>query len=136
MRIGTLRACSRTRLNVSSPLESGSERSSSATSKGSASSFSSASDRRVATATMNVWLPPKRSASRTRRASPGLSSIRRTLTPAAVLFTSVGGQLHDRKPKVLDRAHDLEELSEVDGLGDVAVGVEVVALDDVLLRLR
>ena len=38
------------------------------------------------------------------------------------------------QPEVLDRAHDGDELLEVDRLGDVAVGVQIVAAQDVLAR--
>jgi hypothetical protein len=40
------------------------------------------------------------------------------------------------EPELTDRPHDLNEFTEFDWLGDVAVGVEVVALQNVLVGVR
>ena len=45
-------------------------------------------------------------------------------------------QLDHRKPEVLDLFDDFCELLEVDRLGNVAVRVQVVHVDDVLVRIR
>jgi hypothetical protein len=70
-----------------------------------------------------------------RRASPGLSSIRRTPWPGSSAFKSARGKGDHGEPEAVDRLHHDDELVEVDGLGDVAVGVQVVALQHVLFRL-
>ena len=44
-------------------------------------------------------------------------------------------ELDDRHEEVVDLAHDLDEAVEVDGLGHVGVGVQVVGAQDVLLGL-
>src|SRR5690606_25041085 len=48
---------------------------------------------------------------------------------------SAAGQPHDRDEEVVDLADDLDEALEVHRLGDVGVRVEVVAAQDVLLRV-
>src|SRR5690554_135690 len=48
---------------------------------------------------------------------------------------SAAGQADDQDEEVVDLAHHGDEPLEVHGLGDVGVGVEVVAAQDVLLRL-
>src|SRR5688500_18850513 len=53
----------------------------------------------------------------------------RPARPASIM----PGQLHALKPERLDLADDLLELVEVDGLGDVAVGMVLVAEIDVRL---
>ena len=46
------------------------------------------------------------------------------------------GWEHDNgEPEDFDGAHDGEELLKVDGFGDVAVGVEVVAAEELRRRL-
>ena len=42
-------------------------------------------------------------------------------------------QLHDGEPEVFNGHHDLDELLQVYRLGDKAVGMEVIGLDDILL---
>src|SRR5947207_1377965 len=71
--------------------------------------------------------------SRIRRASPGLSSIRRTL---CIYSMAIGRQRHDGEPEDIDRAHHHDELLEVDRLGHIAVGVQVVGAQHVFFRLR
>ena len=63
------------------------------------------------------------------------------LVSAASLWALSGVLIYESihrffQPEVVDGADQRQELIEVDRLGDVAVGVEVVALDDVLLRRR
>jgi hypothetical protein len=45
---------------------------------------------------------------------------------------ATSGELDDGQPKILDVIHHGDELLEIDGLGDVAVGVEVVGFQNVL----
>ena len=45
------------------------------------------------------------------------------------------GKGDDREPEFLDGLDDLDELAESDRLGDVAVGVQPVAPQDILLVL-
>src|SRR5204862_7180044 len=66
------------------------------------------------------------------RASPALSSISRTGIDLPAI-SRAPRQLDDAEPEVLDGAHDAHELIEIDRLGDVTVGVEVVARQDVLV---
>src|SRR5689334_11376223 len=76
----------------------------------------------------------------TSRASAGLSSASRTLSGGSGngLIAPFSGvrQLHDLEPELLDGLHYLEKLFQVQGLGDVRVGAQSVALEDVLFRLR
>src|SRR5690349_8928917 len=70
-----------------------------------------------------------------RRASPGLSSTRRMRRGRFVML-SLRRQTDNRQPEAVDRTNHGEERVDVDGFRDVAVGVQVVALDHVALRLR
>ena len=45
-------------------------------------------------------------------------------------------ELPDRNEEVVDLTHHLDEALEVDGLGHIGVGVQIVGAQDVLLRLR
>jgi hypothetical protein len=45
-------------------------------------------------------------------------------------------EFDDGQPKVFDVADDGDKLLEVNGFGDVAVGVKVVGLEDVFFRFR
>ena len=47
----------------------------------------------------------------------------------------VGGELDEGDEEVVNLADDVHEAGEVDGFGDVGVGVQVVAAHDVLLGL-
>ena len=49
---------------------------------------------------------------------------------------SILRQHHDPEPEVLDRFHYRDELVQIHRLGDVTIGVEVVALQHVLFVLR
>src|SRR5215213_3046790 len=73
--------------------------------------------------------------------SAALSSTSRTRTTPrvigeTVIWQSFGRELHDRQPEAVDRPDHFDEGVQVDGFADVAVGVQVVALDDVLLGPR
>src|SRR5699024_6404759 len=55
--------------------------------------------------------------------------------PRSARWVSALRQAHDGDEEVVDLADDLNELIEVDRLGDVGVGVQTVATHYVLLRL-
>src|SRR5258706_555245 len=69
--------------------------------------------------------------SRIRRASPGLSSMRRTLCTSV----PVGRERDHGEPEDVDRLDHHDEFLEIDGLGHVAVGVQVIGAQHVLFRL-
>ena len=48
---------------------------------------------------------------------------------------SYGREFDDGQPKLFNRSHYPDELIETDRFGDVAVGVEVIRLENVLLGL-
>src|SRR5215213_4391799 len=54
--------------------------------------------------------------------------------PKQTLRTT-GREANDVEPELVDRLHDPDELIHVDRFGDVGVGVEAVALEDVALGL-
>src|SRR5437762_2241201 len=69
--------------------------------------------------------------SRIRRASPGLSSMRRTLcTSVAVRWEG-----DHRQPENVDGLDHDDEFLQIHGFGHVAVGVQVVGLEHVLFGL-
>src|ERR1051325_3594767 len=48
---------------------------------------------------------------------------------------SLGGEFDNGQPEVFDGGNHLHELSEVDGFGDVAVGVEMIGVENVFVGL-
>src|SRR5258706_14108119 len=101
----------------------------------------SSSRRRSASLSRSTWVNSNRAsaisarASRSRRASPGLSSTRRTLM-SGFMEVSCLRQLDDGEPEILDHLYDPDELLEIDRLGDVAVRVQVVGAQNVALGRR
>src|ERR1035437_63232 len=75
---------------------------------------------------------PAGSIFRINRASPELSSISRMVV-CSRLMASPRRQFDYGQPEFLDHSHHLEELIEIHGLGDVAVGVQIVGLENILL---
>src|SRR3972149_108438 len=132
--MGTPRAYSMARRMGWVPLLSESERSSNTTSKRSVSSIRRASESRSACARSAWNTPASFRYSRTKRASPGLSSTSRILNVSGGMASSLPGQLHDCEPEVLDRLHHLRELVQVHGFRYVGVRMVIVAPDDVLFR--
>src|ERR1041385_6097163 len=96
---------------------SGSESSSSTSPTPPAKSRSRSSARRPAHSISNGAPGTSASISRISRASPVLSSIRRTRCICFFLL-AVRRQGYDRKPEGIDRLHHHDELLQVDGLGD------------------
>src|ERR1700683_2988420 len=117
---------------VSSPTQSGSVRSRSTAAKISAASSARPSASVSQQVSRHRASRLSESASRTSRMSPGLSSISRTAASSAISFEP-RRKLHDREPEVLDASHHFDELREVNGLHDVAIGVQIVTLEDVVL---
>src|SRR5919202_6149382 len=125
--------------------ESGSERSSSTTSNLDSPRRLIASPRRPTCVTSKPSGLALESMISTRRASPGLSSTRRTLILASwviwgfrrgafvVEYSNIAkpGQLYDGEPEVLDRPHYLYEPIQVQWLNYIGVSVQVVGPDKV-----
>src|SRR4051794_39206581 len=135
--IGTCAAWAWTTSKVARPWLSGSERSSRTASTSWPASCSRPLASRPAWSRRNraAWASAR--ASRTSRTSSGSSSIRRTVLGGSFIsLLRAPGQLDDGEPEVLDRADHGDELIELDRLGDIAVGVQVVGAEDVLLGLR
>src|ERR1700722_757477 len=147
------RSCSR--LTISMPPASPSDRSARTIWKSCSSRRPEPRSRLSAQTHSKVNTLASRRSSVVSRAPPALSSIRRMRsTPAAAVSTLFNtgcdppidlerGELriavrqrHHRQPEALDGAHDGDELLEIDRLGDVAIGVQLVALDDVVLGFR
>src|SRR5713226_1198098 len=133
--IGMASAPARARWNVSRPTESGRERSIRAASTSWSASRTSPSARVWTTSTRNRVAVDSASASLMSLASPGLSSISSTRTIGSSITAGSLRQLHDGQPEVLDRLDHGNQLLDIQRLGDVAVGVEVVSAGDVCLCL-
>src|ERR1051325_1709818 len=129
--IGTAGECAYTLAKVSRPELSGSDRSRITSAVSPAERCSRPFARRSAQCSANGARGSSPTISRMSRSSPGLSSIRRTWC----ISISVRRERHHGQPENVDRLHHRDELLEVDRLRDVAVGVQVVALQHVLLRL-
>src|SRR5919204_2892259 len=123
--IGTVGACAYTFAKVSRPKLSGSDRSRSTSPVSPLERCSSPSERRSAKCSLNGASGWSAIISRMSRASPGLSSISRTLC----MPSHYGRQRDHGEPEGVDRFHDDDEFLEIDRLGHVAVGVEVVGLE-------
>src|SRR5712691_10442974 len=132
--MGTPRACFTGPTIVSRPRLSGSERSNNTTSKRSVSSIRRASERRSAFARSAWNTPASLRYSRTKRASPGLSSTSRILSVSGAMASMLPWELDHCEPEVLDGLHHLRELVQVHRFCDVGVRMVVVAPDDVLFR--
>src|SRR6185295_18683320 len=118
--IGTVGEWAYTLVKVSRPKLSGSERSSSTRPVPPADRCSRPSARRSAQCRWKGVAGSSAIISSMSRASPGLSSMRRTL--CGVLM-AVGRQRDDGQPEHVDASHHDDELFQIDRLGDVAVGV-------------
>src|SRR5207245_8216565 len=116
-------------------LESGNDRSRSMTSIPPWLARASAAARVSTRSSSNCVHLASASATSIRRASPGLSSTSRTRTAGFSMVPLLRRQFHQRQPEVLDRFDELQELVEVHRLGEVAVDVQVVRLEDFSLRL-
>src|SRR5579871_255644 len=124
---------------VSAPVQSGKVRSSKTATTLSRPSSSRPSDK--------VWRQVRRHranrvsdrASLTRRVSPGLSSISSTGSASSlidVIRSQPRRQLDDRQPEILDPSDHFDELEKIDRLHNVAISVQIVAREDVRLRIR
>src|SRR5687767_12664775 len=119
-------------------MESGNDKSSSTRAVSPPDRRSRPSDRQSASCSANGAAGSSRIFSSMRRASPALSSISRTLW-VEVLMACLYGSMpirrkgHDGQPEHVDRFHHHHELLQVDRLGHVAVGVQVVSAHHVLL---
>src|SRR6218665_624228 len=136
---GSEGATCNSRSMLDSPCPSGSDRSNSTTSRPGSLAASTASAMCVTWSTSNRERATSLSSSRRSRASPGLSSTRssRSARASSTLMTAslVRGQAHHGQPEVVDGTHHGDELLQIHGLVDVAIGVQIVGAQDVLLRL-
>src|SRR5688500_17379890 len=112
--IGTVGEWAYSLAKVSRPKLSGSERSSSSSTVSPADSCSRPCCRRSAQCSAKGAWGSSASTSRLRRASPGLSSIKRTLCASVPV-----GESDDGQPERVDALHHDDELLQVDRLGDV-----------------
>src|SRR5712692_10871806 len=128
--IGIPSAPARARWNVSRPTESGKERSIRAASTSCSASRTRPSARVWTTSTWKRVAVDSASASLMSLASPGLSSISKTRTTGSITAGSIR-QLHNGQPEVLDGLDHGDELLDIQRLGDVSVGVEVIGAGDI-----
>src|SRR5207244_2044899 len=113
--IGTAGECVYTLVKVSRPKLSGSERSRITSAVSPADRCSSPFASRSAKCTVKGARGSSAIISRIRRASPGLSSMRRTLCTSV----AVRWQCHHREPEDVDGLHHDDEFLQIHGLGDV-----------------
>src|SRR5580704_723881 len=134
---GTLGECSMTRRKVSAPWLSGRFRSSSTTEGVSRVRAASPSDSRLTQFTFTGDLPSIRR-SRTRSASPGLSSINNTCVVwwSITLLSSLLWQAYSTEPEPFNRLHCRKEFIQISRLGDVAISPQFVTAQDVLGKPR
>src|SRR5580658_2348392 len=121
---------------VSPPTQSGSVRSSSTAAKGCSPSSARPSDKVSRQLRCHRTRRVSESASATKRRSPGLSSMSKTANASSAMRFGPRRELRDRKPEVLDASYDPEELRQVDRLDDVAIGMQIVAFEDIGFGIR
>src|SRR5271154_4938613 len=135
--MGTSGECSMTRRKVSAPRLSGRFRSSRTSEGVSRAREANPSDSRLTQLTFTGDLPSI-SRSRTRSASPGLSSISNTCVAWGSIrpLFSLPRQAGNAEPECLDRFHCQEKLFQISRLVDVTIPTQFVTAKNVLAQPR